>query len=283
MFNKIGIIDKINEGIRKLLGSEPTVIDRNEIKKEWDVVELPKYLTYDKVNKIYRIRRGNIYYGSYDTLHEALDFYDKIVESGWDRRVGYNLPLDKVDYDERRRLFTIYYTDGEDYFYEPFRQARAVKSRLHELEMNGYFIVSPKSSPYGKDQTGETVDNVDETVDEVTTNNTDKPRSKYVLKYHYMIDKELFRLPWKSGKGIRITADEAIQIIRYHKEGKTIPEIYKLMDFKHDINISTVENWIRKYDEGLMDMALNFILDNGHATNPPMKSEVLKNPDGGIL
>ena len=275
MFNKIKIFDKI----KKLWNKEDPRVDIKETGKIWKIEELPPYLTYDKTNKIYRIRRNNIEYGSYNSKAEALTAYDKIVESGWDRCVAYDLPEDKVEYDARRKLFKIHITDGEDYFHETFKQARAVKTRINELEMNGYFIVSPKSSPQDKDRKEENTldDDVNETIP-----NTINTNRKYVLKYHYMIDKEVFRLPWKSGKGIRITADEAIQIIQYTKQGKTISEIYNLIDFKHDINMSTVENWIKKYDEGLMDMALNFILDNGHATNPPLKTDVLKNPSMGV-
>lgn len=211
---------------------------------------LPKYTTYDKTNNKYRIRKNGVYYGVYSEYDDMINSYNKLLEHGWDRRIGYDLPLDIVGYNTDKDVFTLFYSDGEDNNYEEHKQARTVKKRLKEIMDNDYFIFSVE--------------------------NHKKSRREYLLQYHYIVKESLFRLPGKSGKGIKITAREAFLIIKYYQEGNTLDEIYSLINFKHNIGISTVDNWLRKYNNGLMNISLAWIIDNNIILNPPRKKEVLK-------
>lgn len=256
--NKNGTIDpKVQEAVNEAWDEQfqrctidnKSKIEDYHIDKSFEI-KLPRYCTYDKTNDKFRIRKDGIYYGVYNSYDSMMEAYDQLNEYGWDRRIGYDLPLDSVGYNPKMNVFTLFYSDGENNYYEEYKQARSVKKRLEEIQDKEYYIFSPE--------------------------NHKKSKREYYLQYHYITRESLFRLPGKSGVGIKITAQEAFKILKYYQEGKTVQEIFNLINFKHDIHISTVENWLRKYEKGLMNISLAWIIDNNIIVNPPSKSSVLK-------
>ena len=73
------------------------------------------------------------------------------------------------------------------------------------------------------------------------------------------------RLYFKTHSGrspLKINARESVRIGELYKRDISINDIYIKMDFYHEIGISTLKQWLKQYDKGLMDVALSWICDN---------------------
>ena len=62
-----------------------------------------------------------------------------------------------------------------------------------------------------------------------------------------------------------------------YKRGVSINEIYSKMEFYHEIGISTLKQWLKQYDKGLMDVALSWICDNHIDRIDVNKKRLIKN------
>ena len=79
--------------------------------------------------------------------------------------------------------------------------------------------------------------------------------------YYTQYDRLYFKTP--SGRSpLKITARESVRIVELYKRDIPINDIYIKMDFYHEIGISTLKQWLKQYDKGLMDVALSWICDN---------------------
>jgi len=111
--------------------------------------------------------------------------------------------------------------------------------------------------------------------------NKPKPRRIHennTTNYHYytQYDRLYFKTP--SGRSpLRITAKESVRIVELYKRGVSINEIYSKMEFYHEIGISTLKQWLKQYDKGLMDVALSWICDNHIDGIDVNKKRLIKN------
>ena len=95
--------------------------------------------------------------------------------------------------------------------------------------------------------------------------NKPKPRRVHennTTNYHYytQYDRLYFKTP--SGRSpLKITARESVKIVELYKRGVPINDIFNKTEFYHEIGISTLKQWLKQYDKGLMDVALSWICD----------------------
>lgn len=72
--------------------------------------------------------------------------------------------------------------------------------------------------------------------------------------YVYVTGKGREYFQHKNGrKPLKITMDEAKQIIELRNNGYTIREIYETVDWHHNMSSRTINNFLAKYYEGSFD------------------------------
>ena len=117
----------------------------------------------------------------------------------------------------------------------------------------------------------------------------EKPETKHETKpkrrhtndtniYYYYTQYDRLYFKTQSGRSpLRITAKESVRIVELYKRGEDIIEIFTKMDFYHEIGISTLKQWLKQYDKGLMDVALSWICDNHIDGIDVNKKRLIKN------
>ena len=83
----------------------------------------------------------------------------------------------------------------------------------------------------------------------------------------------------KGKRALKITATEAVDIVDCLQRGYTVDMIYKSHEWTHNISKSTVEQWVRQYHKGLMDLSLEFICNRCVDGLVVFKEDVLRYPE----
>lgn len=96
--------------------------------------------------------------------------------------------------------------------------------------------------------------------------------------YYYYTQYDRLYFKTQSGRSpLRITARESVRIVELYKRGVPIEDIFSKMEFYHEIGISTLKQWLKQYDKGLMDVALSWICDNHIDGVEVNKKRLIKN------
>ncbi len=88
-----------------------------------------------------------------------------------------------------------------------------------------------------------------------------KVNTNNIYYYYTNRSKCYFKTP-RGRRPIKLTASEGLRIITLKKRGFSIDEIYDAYAWYYDVNVSTLKNWLDKYNLGLMDIALDWIITN---------------------
>lgn len=237
--------------------------------------DLPKFLYYDKANKKYKIAIKGVHYGSYNTREEGEEALSLLKENNYDIRVAQKLPIDKVYFDENTRKYIIHApVDGVEYCFGEYKKAKAVHHWLSVLESEKYPLSRGKPlTGYILEEINKTKDN-NETINKTEDNTGDNTKTgdnktpyhheKYPQgSYYYKPQYDIFTLPNKQGKDLKITSEEAFNIIQLHNTGYSLKEIYEQKKWTHkETTYSTIRNWWINYQLGKMDLSLDFIIRN---------------------
>lgn len=225
---------------------------------------LPKHMYYDKTNKKYRITKKGIHYGYYNTKEEGIKALQLLIDSDWDIRVAQGIPTDLVYFDETTRKYIIHKPiQGIEYNFGEYKRAHAVQRRLNILEEKNY--PSSMGTILEKDIQYKLQENTEP--EHTLSHEIESPyyREKYPQgSYYYDIQHDCFTLPNKQGKSLNITGVEAFTMIKLYNKGYNLKDIYEKVEWSNpDTRYSTLKTWWRKFNEGLMDLALNFIIRSG--------------------
>lgn len=212
----------------------------NELKEE---EELPKYMSYDKTMGKYRIQKNKKHYGYFLTLDEAKTALHELETHDWDIRYTTGLPTDIVSFNEETRKYMIHKKiQGVHYNFGEYKRASAVKKKIQELEAKNWPL--RKATP-------------------IKESNCPYYREKYPQgSYYYNQQYDYFYLPNTQGRNLCITASEAFQIIHLKNAGYSIKDIFEAINWTWGSSVNTVSCWYNRYQDGKMDLALNFIIKN---------------------
>lgn len=229
------------------------------LKKAIRSEELPTYLNYNEYNGVYRIVKKGIHYGTYHSKEEGLEALQRLKDNNWDKRAAYNLPTDKVYYNKDTGLYIIHKTiDGVEYNFGEYKRAPNVQRRLKLLEEKNYPLCMSKTLE--KDL----MYKLQENTEPEGSYEIESPyyREKYPQgSYFYDIQHDCFTLPNKQGKCLNINAVEAFTMIKLYNKGYNLKDIWEKVEWSNpNTRYSTLKTWWRKFNEGLMDLALNFII-----------------------
>lgn len=123
---------------------------------------------------------------------------------------------------------------------------------------------------------------VDAAVKEVKTQESRQDKRRVRVNNHSQYCYYERRGYFKTKKGkraLKITATEAVDIIDCLQRGYTVDMIYKSREWGHKVSKGTVEQWVRQYHKGLMDLALEFICNRCVDGLVVFKEDVLRYPE----
>ncbi|MDO5849281.1 MAG: hypothetical protein Q4P18_07085 [Methanobrevibacter sp.] len=149
-----------------------------------------------------------------------------------------------------------------------------------------YWVFPSKKQEEIKPVDNENVKIVEDAVDKAFKKSANKRKAsktnvRHIYLYFTAFDKRYFKTR-KGKNGIPVTASEALIIVSSCRKGIPKKEIYNKIDWEHEISEYSFYNWIRKYNAGLMDIALAWICDNHVDDICVNKKEVLHKFVGDI-